>query len=107
MVRTCSEIFIFDPIRRDTHLAVAISRSCTKTLAPFVWFNCANNCFPSYLVAGLEAGSLSKIFDNAAIVQRVDRLRQQKTGVLRGHLESCVAILILAISSLFRYLAIL
>ena len=79
-----------------------ISRSYTKTLSSFAWFTCTNNCFPFYFLAGLEAGSLSKIFDNAAIVQRVDRLRQQKTGVLRGHLESCVAI-----SSLFRYLVIL
>jgi len=63
--------------------------------------------FPFFFLTGLEAGSLSKMLDNAVIVQRVDRLRQQKTGVLRGHLESCVAILILAISSLFRYLAIL
>src|SRR5580704_6209203 len=30
--------------------------------------------------------------DNATIVQRADQVRQQKTGVLRGHLGSCVAI---------------
>ncbi len=78
-------------ICRDTHFAAMMSRNSRETLTLRAWFP----LFCSWLVARLETNFSVTYSANVTIVQRADQLRQLKTGVLRGHLGSCVAICVL------------